>query len=220
MCGGGGTQFTFIYLKRNSGHGIARRAGLEQCKYDIVALMDADDICVDTRFEQELKLLMESGADIVGGDIAEFVVDTQQAVGLRNVPCVDDEIKEYMKKRCPFNQMTVMFKRKAYDTAGGYLDWYCDEDYYLWIRMMLSGAKFTNTGTVLVYARVGEEMYQRRGGMKYFRSEAKLQKLMLDKGIIGFGRYAINVSERLVLQVLLPNKLRGFVWQKLARKKK
>lgn len=44
--------------------------------------------------------------------------------------------------------------------------------------MMVSGAEFANNGSVLVYARVGEEMYLCRGGVKYFVSEARLQKLM------------------------------------------
>jgi hypothetical protein len=28
--------------------------------------------------------------------------------------------------------MTVMFKKDAVLEAGGYIDWYCNEDYYLW----------------------------------------------------------------------------------------
>lgn len=50
---------------------------------------------------------------------------------------------------------------------------------------LLKGAKFANTGTVLVNVRVGKEMYRRRCGMKYFNSEAKLQKYMLERRVIG-----------------------------------
>lgn len=115
--------------------------------------------------------------------------------------------------------MTVMFRKSIYERSGGYLDWYCDEDYYLWLRMMQNGSKFANTGTVLVNVRVGEEMYQRRGGVKYFKSEAKLQKYMLDSDMIGFGTYISNVIKRFIVQVLLPNKIRGMVFKKFARKK-
>ena len=62
-------------------------------------------------------------------------------------------------------------------------------------------------------------MYQRRGGWKYFLSEAKLQKYMFDNDIIGIIRFAYNVLGRFVIQVLMPNKLRGFVFQKLFRVK-
>ncbi len=114
--------------------------------------------------------------------------------------------------------MTVMFKKEAYDKAGGYVDWYCDEDYYLWLRMYLAGCIFANTGTTLVNARVGSDMYQRRGGWKYFKSEAKLQKYMWHKSIISFPLMCYNILGRFVIQILMPNRLRGFVFQKLFRK--
>ena len=210
--------FNVIRFAENQGHGNARRAGLNACTNELVALMDADDISVSDRFEQQLKQFENnSELTIVGGNISEFIGSTDNIVGNRNLPETDSEIKEYMKKRCPFNQVTVMFKKSQVQKVGGYIDWYCDEDYYLWLRLAQNNYKMANSGTVLVYARVGEEMYQRRGGVKYFKSEAKLQKYMLDNKIIGFPRYIINVAQRLVLQVLMPNKIRGFIFQKFAR---
>lgn len=210
--------FKIIRFAENQGHGNARRAGLEACTNELVALMDADDICVNDRFEQQLKAFSQTAADIVGGDIAEFVGDENNVIAYRNVPATDEEIKRYMKKRCPFNQMTVMFKKDSVQKVGGYIDWYCDEDYYLWLRMAQNSCKMLNTGTILVNVRVGKEMYKRRGGKKYFKSEAKLQKYMLDNKIIGFGTYLMNVTKRFIVQVLLPNKIRGWVFKKFARK--
>lgn len=211
-------RFQVVYLEKNMGHGEARRICFEHCSYDLIALMDADDLSVPDRFEMQLAVFEKKpDLSIVGGNIHEFIGTPDNCVGKRIVPETDAEIKAYMKKRCPMNQMTVMFRKEAVQKAGGYLDWYCDEDYYLWIRMALSGCQFANVPENLVNVRVGEEMYQRRGGWKYFCSEAKLQGFMLKKGIIGVPGYAINVAQRLVLQVLMPNKLRGFIFQKFAR---
>ena len=116
------------------------------------------------------------------------------------------------------NQVTVMFRKSAVAAAGGYIDWFCEEDYYLWLRLMLDGATFANINLPLVNVRVGKEMYRRRGGMKYFKSEAKLQAWMLQHKVIGFGTYVVNVAKRLIVQVLLPNRLRSWVFQKFARK--
>lgn len=211
--------FKIIRFKENQGHGNARRASVNACEHELVALMDADDICLPNRFEKQLSMFETSKADIVGGDIAEFIDDESNIVAYRRLPVTDEKLKQYIKKRCPFNQMTVVFKKDAYTQAGGYIDWYCDEDYYLWLRMMQNGAVFANTGDILVNVRVGKEMYKRRGGKKYFKSEAKLQKYMLDNKIIGFGTYFINVSKRLIVQVLMPNSLRGWVFKKFARNK-
>lgn len=212
-------SFRVIRLAQNMGHGEARRAGLEACQYDLVALMDADDISNPERFEKQLNAF-ENNLDltIVGGNITEFVEIPSNVVGIRTVCTEDSQIKQDMKKRCPMNQVTVMFRKQAVDTVGGYIDWFCEEDYYLWLRLMLDGAVFANIPEILVNVRVGKEMYQRRGGWKYFSSEAKLQKWMLQQKMIGFGTYVINVAKRLIVQVLLPNRLRSWVFQKFARK--
>lgn len=211
--------FKVIRLPENKGHGEARRVGLNNCSNELVALMDADDISAEDRFEKQLALF-ESDPEltIVGGNITEFIGTPDNIVEARVVKLDDASIKEDMKKRCPMNQMTVMFRKSFVECAGGYLDWYCDEDYYLWIRLLQNKAKFANLPDYLVNVRIGKEMYQRRGGTKYFMSEAKLQKFMLDNKIIGLGRFAVNVGERLVVQVLLPNKLRSWVFKKFARK--
>lgn len=211
--------FKIIRFKENQGHGNARRAGLDACTNEFVALMDADDISCSDRFEKQMSIFAnDDKLDIVGGNITEFIGDPKNIVAKRDVPSGDADIKEYMKKRCPMNQMTVMFKKSSVDKVGGYIDWYCDEDYYLWLRMALANMKFANVSDALVNVRVGKEMYQRRGGRKYFASEAKLQKYMKDNGVIGFGTYFMNVSKRFIVQVLLPNKIRGWVFKKFARK--
>lgn len=213
-------NFKVIKSEKNVGHGNARRACMEACTYELIALMDADDICTNDRFEKQIKAFAENRElSIVGGQIEEFIDTKDNIVGRRSVPLNDDEIKNYMQKRCPMNQVTVMFKKEDINKVGGYIDWYCEEDYYLWLRMALAKLKFCNLPDNLVYVRVGNEMYRRRGGRKYFASEAKLQGYMRKNGIIGVGRYIINVTERLILQVLMPNRLRGWIFKKLAREK-
>lgn len=209
-----------IRLPQNMGHGVARRIGLENCTNAFVALMDADDISLPDRFARQIALFQRyPELSIVGGQIAEFIGDINNVVGYRRVRTNDSEIRADLRKRCPMNQMTVMFRKEDVLAAGGYLDWYCNEDYYLWIRMYQKEMKFANTDSVLVNVRIGEDMYKRRGGWKYFASEWRLQNYMLAHRMIDPVTYCINVAKRLVVQVLLPNQIRGYVFQKFARKK-
>ena len=79
------------------------------------------------------------------------------------------------------------------------------------------GCKFSNLSDVLVNVRVGDDMYKRRGGWKYFNSEATLQFYMFKNGIINFAVYIYNVFIRFIIQVLMPNNLRSFIFRKFAR---
>lgn len=208
-----------IYLEHNMGHAIARQTGLDAATNEIIAIMDSDDISAPDRFEKQLLFLEKnSNIDVVGGNITEFIGNPNNKVGRRVVPNQNHEIYDYLKYRCPFNLVTVMFRRKAVMDAGGYIDWYCEEDYYLWIRMALNNASFANLSDDLVNVRVGKEMYARRGGMKYFKSEARLQKYMYRNGIISCGLLVYNVTVRFILQVCMPNRLRGFIFKAFARK--
>ena len=210
--------FKVVRLPENKGLGNALKVAVENASCELIARMDSDDVSVPDRFEQQLAYFAaRPGTDIVGGDITEFIGDEKNVVGRRCVPVSDAEIREYMKKRCAFNHVSVMYRKKAVQDAGGYLDWFWNEDYYLWIRMQLSGCRFANTGTVLVNVRVGEEMYARRGGKKYFESECGLQKLMLKNKMIGVPVFAGNVGKRLIVQMLRPNRIRGWVFRKFAR---
>ena len=212
--------FRVIRLAVNEGHGNARRKGLSACTNELVALMDADDIAAPDRFEKQLRRFIEDPSlSIVGGNITEFIDTPDNVVGERTVPEKEEDICAYLKKRCPFNQMTVMFRKSDVEEVGGYIDFYCEEDYYLWLRLYLAGKHLANLPDVLVNVRVGKDMYRRRGGWRYFKSERRLQKFMRKNKVIGMGTYLSNVTKRFIVQVLLPNRLRGWVFQKFARSK-
>lgn len=210
--------FRVVWLENNQGLGNARRVAVDEASYEYIAVMDADDICVSERFALQMKYLdKHPDISVLGGNIAEFVDNVDNIVGKRIVPTDNGDIYKWLKGRCPFNHMSVLFKKTDIEAAGGYLDWHYDEDYYLWIRMAEKGFKFANLSDVLVKVRVGEEMYQRRGGWKYFVSEYKLQKYMIVKNIISFPRFIWNVVLRFLLQVVFPNRMRGIVFRYFAR---
>ena len=77
--------------------------------------------------------------------------------------------------------------------------------------------KFANIQDILVHVRVGKDMYRRRGGWQYFKSEAALQRYMLSNKIIDFYTYLKNITKRFIVQVLLPNRIRGWVFKQFAR---
>jgi len=209
-----------IRLPENRGQGIAHRVGVEHCAHELVAIMDADDIAVPERFEKQLAAFRDDPElDIVGGYITEFMENPDETIAIRRVPLTDASIKSSMRRRCPMNHVTVMFKKRAVVDAGNYQDFHFNEDYYLWCRMLLAGRVFANLPETLVKVRVGNGMYARRGGWAYFRSEARLQRFLRDKRVIGVVDYCVNVAVRFVVQVLMPGRLRAFVFRRFFREK-
>ncbi|MBR1932851.1 MAG: glycosyltransferase [Prevotella sp.] len=211
--------FHVVWLSENKGLGNALRLGTEVTKYELVARMDSDDIALPDRFEKQLAYMeAHHECDIVGGQMTEFIDEPTNIVGKRVVPTENKDIQNYMKSRCAMNHVTVMFRKQAVLGAGNYQDWFWNEDYYLWVRMMIAGCKFANLPDVLVNVRSGSDQYARRGGRKYYESEKGIQRLMLDNGIISRPRYLFNVFVRWCIQCAMPNWLRGFMFRTLFRK--
>lgn len=202
-----------LQLPHNQGLGLALDAGLAAASHEIVARMDADDISDPQRFAKQIPLI-EAGADIVGSGLWEFGTDITDLVGRRTPPVSAAEIRRVIKFRDPFNHPTIVYRKSAVIAAGGYCDMALLEDYLLFTRMVVGGAEPANLAEPLVYYRVGEGAYARRGGMALFRSELALQRRFRRLGITNRGEYLRNVSVRAGYR-LVPESLRKAAYRKL-----
>ena len=210
-------EMNIVALPENVTLGPARAEGLRAAKHDWVAIMDSDDICAPDRFEKQLGMINENPAlCLVGGQIAEFAESPEQAVALRSVPTGHDDVLRFTKRRNPFNSMTVMLRRESALAAGNYRYFPWFEDYDLWTRMIRGGAVCANHPDVLVHARVGAGMYARRRGGSYIRSEWRMQRQLLDLGLINAAEFAGNVATRIPIR-LLPERALAAVYNRFAR---
>jgi glycosyltransferase involved in cell wall biosynthesis len=188
-------EVTFLALNDNGGLGPALDAGLAASRHDVVARMDADDVSMPQRFELQLPLI-EDGADLVGAGLLEFGTDLDDIRGLRTPPEHPSDIARYARLHDPFNHPTVIYRRTAVLAAGGYGDVPLMEDYWLFARMIANGAKVANIPEPLVYYRVGEGAFERRGGRALLRSELRLQRELLRHGFTSRAQYVRNVTIR------------------------
>lgn len=209
--------FKYVQLEQNMGLGKALEIGITKCSYDLIARMDSDDICHPERFEKQVNFLIKNpDIQVLGSWIGEFEEDPEKIESVRKVPSAYEEVKEYAKTRCPLNHMTVVYWKDAVLKAGSYQTLMWNEDYYLWGRMLNNNIKIMNIPEILVYARAGAEMFNRRGGLKYFKKEVELQKEFLKMDFIDNKTFIKNIVTRGVVRVL-PNSLRGFIYKKLLR---
>ncbi len=204
----------------NQGLGMALQAGVPECSNELIARMDTDDICREDRFEKQLaEFEKDPDLDIIGSCIDEFEDTPEDIVASRNVPLTDEEIKKYQKRRDGFNHMTVMYKKSAVLGAGNYQPCPLMEDTYLWVRMMKNGVKCKNIGEPLVYARIGKDMFNRRGGWAYFKKYKAAFKMVYATGYISRFDYFSVISVQFIV-ALVPRKLRGWIFKKMLHGKK
>ena len=202
----------------NIGRGAALGYAVPKCSHNLIALMDADDISRKNRFEKQLAAFAANpDLSVCGGQIQEVNADTLAPLAQRKVPLTHPDIKRYLKTRMPFNNVTVMFKKSAVLEAGNYQAFGMVEDYYMWARVMAQGKIAQNIPDVLADVRVGKEMYNRRSGWNYFLMNKILFDEMRKLGLLSFKDYYYTLFVRFVVQVLMPNWLRGLFYKNALR---
>lgn len=212
-----GDVLKIIKLEKNIRLGNALRIGIKECSNDYVARMDTDDISDKFRFEKQMKYLLENpDIDVLGTDMYEFQDEVSNIVSLKKSPT--SNFKEYMKLRDPVNHATVIFKKKSVIDSGNYIELLYNEDTYLWARMLAQGYCFQNLSEPLLYVRVSEDSYKRRGGIEFFVVEYRLQKELLRLKITGRKDFFLNLFIKNIFRIL-PNKLRKFCYVNFLREK-
>jgi O104-antigen biosynthesis beta-1,3-galactosyltransferase len=208
-----------IRLPLHAGLGAALRTGLNECQGEYVARMDSDDICVPRRFALQLDFLECSPQiSIVGGAIAEFDEDPARPCSIRRLPRTSGQLRLFARSRNPLNHMTVMFRKASALSAGNYRPLLGFEDYDLWARMLMTDHHLHNLDQVLVYARCGNGMQGRRGGISYLKQEIDLYLGLYRMNFISAAQCAMNILLRAPVR-LAPAPLRSMYYRVFLRER-
>lgn len=196
-----GVPVTLVALATNSGLATALQRGLAACRFDIVGRADADDISLPGRFAAQIPALVEGGIDLLGSAVTEFTTESQLG-RTRQLPHEAEEIRRVARFRDPFNHPSVVYRKAAVASAGGYEHLNKMEDYLLFVRMIAAGASVANLRESLVLYRVGAGAYDRRGGLEMLVTEIRLQYRLLRSGFTtpleGLRNLAVRGGYRLI----------------------
>lgn len=209
-----GDILIIIPLKQNVGLGDALNEGINYCNYELIARMDTDDIALPNRFEKQLSVFVNNNIDISSSWVSEFENDENEIVSYRRIPENHNDIVIYSKIRNGINHPAVMYKKSIVQKAGGYQRMMWFEDYYLWVRMILNGAKFYNIQEPLVNMRAGYGQLERRGGLKYAIEEFNFLKRLKDIGFLSTSQFFKSVVIRFIVRIL-PKSLLKNIYRKI-----
>ena len=80
----------------------------------------------------------------------------------------------------------------------------------------MKNCKMKNIKESLVLVRTGKEMFRRRGGWQYVKTEFNLQYKYWKVGFITWFEFITNIALRSFIR-LVPNKLREYIYLNLLR---
>lgn len=189
--------------------------GLKNIVSEWVVRCDADDYNLPERFEILFDHI-EKDTDLIGSYVAE-TNQYAEIYAVKKVPLFHEDILIHLKKRNPFNHMSVAFKRSAAISLGGYPHIELREDYGLWAAMISKGYKSKNIENILVHASAGEKMFTRRKGGAVIKAEIALQSHLVNVGISNYIEAIVYGTARCLI-LLMPKSIIKLVYNRLLRK--
>ena len=207
-----------VRLKKNQGLGNALNVGIKHAKNELIGRMDSDDIAIPNRFELQLaEFEKHPELDIIGGQIAEFVDDPEETVGCRKVPKTPFEIKQFSRRRSPFNHPTIMYKKSVIQQIGGYdASIIRLEDYDLWLRAIAKGAVCANIDDIILKYRSTTDAVKRRKTFTSLRNHIRARVQFHKKGYISLFDLGYGLVTQIIL-FMMPTKLAEVIFKKVVR---
>lgn len=203
-------------LDTNVGSGPASRFGVGKCNTELIARMDSDDYCVETRFEKQIKAFERNpNLIMVGTNILE---KNTEFTALKIVPEMTAEIRQYSKFRNPFNNPSSMMRKDYILKVGNYREFRYLEDYDLTMRLIHDNPtkEFLNIQEPLVVMQTDDSSYLRRGGLLYIKTEFFLQVDFFRRGYLTKYELCRNIYIRNIVR-LFPNSIRKLIYKKKMR---
>lgn len=205
-----------VQLLNASGSGIshALNTGLQVCRSNYIARMDADDRMMPGRLRSQADFLDNTpDVDLVACRCKIFPVTADNEgyrlfVDWQNSLLSPDEHRINRFVESPVAHPAVMFRSELMDRYGGYRSDGVPEDYELWLRWMDAGVRFSKLPEMLMEWRDHAERLSRNhpdySETAFFRIKAQYFRRWLDKHpggdrpliVCGGSR---NIQERMAL---------------------
>ena len=128
------SRITVITKTKNEGPANLRNEGIERASTEFIALLDADDIALPTRFEKQLDYLKNHPEVGVCGTWFTFFGDKKEKTVRHEVS--HDALKVQFLHSCGIGNPTVMFRKSVLKGLRFEHQYVPAEDYGLWSQLI------------------------------------------------------------------------------------
>ena len=193
--------YKLVRIEQNAGLANALNRLIDSLEdEELVFRMDADDISFPERYQKQIAYLDASPAiDIVGTSLLEMIEGVE---GMREISFSTGP-KDALKKlgwRVPVGHPSVCFRRHVLTEVRGYPLVTGNEDIAMWFACARKGFQFDNVKEPLLYFRVSQGFWKRRGWKKAL-SEWRVY-MKGSYGLNGVSPAMLFATARLILRVL------------------
>ncbi|HEB64981.1 MAG TPA: glycosyltransferase [Chloroflexi bacterium] len=174
----------------------ALKEGLAACRAPLVARMDADDRAHPERFTAQVDFLRSHPAVDVVSCLVEAFPKAQVRPGMErylawlNALVTSEAIRREIFVESPLVHPSVVFRKAAVESVGGYREASWAEDYDLWLRLCLRGAHFAKVPRVLHFWRERPQRLTRRHSRYSLKNFLRAKAHYLKRGPLS-GRDAL-----------------------------
>lgn len=121
------------------GPAAARARAFETARGSLFALQDDDDLSDPRRLERQVGFLSAHPDVALVGTATEVIDEHGASLGLHPLPLDDAAIRAELARKPAFVHGSILMRREAYETAGGYRAvFHVVEDYDLYLRLPAS----------------------------------------------------------------------------------
>jgi glycosyltransferase involved in cell wall biosynthesis len=188
-------------VHNSPGLGLPRslNAGMALARGELIARMDADDICLPDRLGAQVEYMdLHPDVGILGGDI-EVVTQDLRPLTTRRYLKDPKKLIRMSYIRNPLAHPTVMMRKSVIDEIGGY-DPRCRkaEDHDLWLRAIKRGIGVANMDKVLIQYRAPEEYSEKHRSRDWnYSIYAKLRNFNLRHPLFSLLGICVSIGLRL-----------------------
>lgn len=131
-------RIRIIRHQTNGGAALSRNDALAAARGELVAIMDADDVCVPTRLERQVAFLdANPRVGLVGCGVYDNIDAESAVLHTSCLPEHNEAIQRNLMERWCFLHSSIMFRRTLYETVGGYVSAFEPaEDHDLVLRIL------------------------------------------------------------------------------------
>jgi glycosyltransferase involved in cell wall biosynthesis len=212
------TQMSIVRLPNNVGLGAALQIGWQHCRGTWVARMDSDDISLPDRIKVQMEYIQEHPEiDLVGGWCEEFV-EGSSVTRYKTAPEDAAALLRMLRWRNVIVHPSVVMRAATVERVGGFRgDFPLLEDWDLFVRLALGGARMVVLPHVVIRVRTSRDQANRRGGWIHAKSDVRFRTSCWRRGFLGFPSYVVCTTGFAVYRLAGPS-VRGYLYRFVRRR--